>query len=87
MYKSEQELIDAGFLLSPQPIHDGKGIGKLYEKVESNQRVYFVVEADGAVVPHKSNFDMPGYFGGEPKEFETTEVVEPPKPRGKKVKV
>lgn len=81
MYKSEQELIDAGFSLSPQPINDGKGVGKLYEKIVDDIRVYFVVEADGLVNTLHSKIGVPDYFGKD----EVKEVPLPPK-KGRKPK-
>ena len=57
MYKTEQELLDAGFVKTPEVAHTGKGDGKVYEKIDSSfdgdtqvdTRSYFVVLPDGSV--------------------------------------
>lgn len=95
-YTSEQELVDAGFAPTVQQYHDGKGIGKIYEKIVDDVRVYFVVESDGVVRSFDSKAGVPVESGDPvaekqelpPVEEKISDVVEVPQPpvKAKKAK-
>jgi len=73
-YKTELDLADAGFVLTPNIWHTGKGSGKVFEKIVDEVRVFYGVDVDGAVMPLS-------FTGGQPTVVApveaTPEVVEP----------
>ena len=81
---TEQELLDAGFTLTPQVAHTGTGDGKIYEKIDNGIRVYFVVNPDGLVAsfnPHVGVIEQPKVQDIEPPKEEIGEK----KPKKKKI--
>lgn len=59
MFDSEKELIEAGFILTPNAFHDGIGnTGKVYAKSfededkEGRHYEYFSVDSNGVVAPY-----------------------------------
>lgn len=71
IFKTEEDLVGAGFALTPQIFNDGKGAGKIYEKVEDGMRIYFSVAGNGEVAEYNSN-------AGVTEKTEDVSVTETP---------
>ena len=48
-YKTEADLITAGFEFTPNIWHTGKGSGRVYEKITEGVRTFYGVDTEGAV--------------------------------------
>jgi hypothetical protein len=70
-YKTEADLIAAGFEFTPNIWHTGKGSGKVYEKITEGVRTFYGVDTEGAV----SKLE---FTGGQPSvAVEPVAPVEP----------